>query len=583
MRPYLHITQRSRLGTQAGQDSGIRHRHSLGVSLHTILASNAIWSDLSSRVASIQSVPFLPPVTHSAAMLSMPRPRALFVAVGFVFVTLVTFYSFSSGSSVVNSEKTFNVDLEVASDNPHKDTSTRGFHLLTTATGNDLNVCRLVLSAAVLSYPPTVLLAWHGEGDFDAAETHLAKVRAPLRYFDTLPPSSEDDLVLLIDGYDVIFQLGPDVLLQRYHEVVKASNARLEEQFGADHIKKHNMHTTILFGPDVLCYPIDFRRPACWIVPESTLPRDAFGSETDKNDEHTRPRWLNSGTILGPVKDLRRLFEATMDKVDKTWDPEFYGRNSDQMYLADVWADQEFVRMTSTGKNATFPLPDAVPDDVKPNIFTPAPEDRKKAEQHMGIDYESRLFQTVALFYDVLQWATFDKPQTFVTKDEIHQFSLKLPKDVEQSKAPYRALSSWGWGNAWLKRKSWKDVPLGINTVTRNMFPIIHFTGFKNYRDEWWDRMWFFPLAEKLLKAKPDRSVITTIEGVEWVPYLPYGKQSAREDVWADQGELLKWDGLCGEHESALYNGWREPPPEPEPEKQEEHEEEKKEGKEKRP
>ncbi|KAJ4348546.1 uncharacterized protein N0V89_009923 [Didymosphaeria variabile] len=438
------------------------------------------------------------------------------------------------------SEKTFDVDIDVASDINQKTANTRGFHLLTTATGNDLNVCRLVLSAAVLSYPPN--------------KTHLAKVRAPLRYFDTLPASSDDDLVLIIDGYDVIFQLGPDVLLQRYHEVVKASNARLEEQFGADHVKKINMYNTILFGPDVLCYPIDFRRPACWIVPESTLPRDAFGSETDKDDEHTRPRWLNSGTVLGPVKDLRRLFLATMDKVDKTWDPEFYGRNSDQMYLADVWADQEFVRMTSTGKNATFPLPDAVPDDVKPNIFTPEPEDRRKAEQHVGIDYESRMFQTVALFYDILQWATFDRPRTFVTKDEIHQFSLKLPKDVEQSKAPYRALNKWGWGNAWLKRKTWKDVSLGINTVTK----------------------------KHLLKAEPDRGVITTIEGINWVPYLPYGKQSAREDAWADQGELLKWDGLCGEHEHALYKGWRQPPPEPEPEpeqevKQEENVEEKEE------
>jgi hypothetical protein len=520
---------------------------------------------------------------HAAAMLRMPRPRALFVAVGFVVVTLLTFYSFSSGSSLVNSHRIFDVDLEVAPDTPKKGISTRGFHLLTTATSNDLNVCRLVLSAAVLSYPPTVLLAWHGEGDFDAAETHLAKVRAPLRYFDTLPPSSEDDLVLLIDGYDVIFQLGPDVLLQRYHEVVKSSNARLEEQFGADHVKQHNMYTTILFGPDVLCYPIDFRRPACWIVPESTLPRDAFGSETDKNDEHTRPRWLNSGTILGPVKDLRRLFQATMAKVDKTWDPEFYGRNSDQMYLADVWADQEFVRMTSTGKNATFPLPDAVPEEVKPNVFTPAPEDRKEAEQHMGIDYESRMFQTVALFYDILQWATFDKPQAFVSKDKLHQFSLKLPKDVEQSRAPYHALSRWSWANVWLKRKSWKDVPLGINTVTRNMFPIIHFTGLKKYRDEWWNRMWFFPHAEKLLKAKPNRGVITTIEGVNWVPYLPYGKQSAREDVWADQGELLKWDGLCGEHETSLYDGWKAPPPEPEAEKQEEHEEKNEEKKEDKP
>lgn len=484
------------------------------------------------------------------------------MAAGFVFISLAVFYSLSPGLSL-RAPDTFEIDLNIASDTNSLASTTRGFHLLTTATGNDLNVCRLVLSAAILSYPPIVLLAWHGEGEYNAAESHLAKIIAPLRYFATLPDSSDDDLVLLVDGYDVVFQLGPDVLLQRYHDVIKASNARLDEKWGREHTQKHNMYTTILFGPDVLCYPIDFRRPACWIVPESTLPRDAFGTDTDKNDEHTRPRWLNSGTMLGPVKDLRRLFETTMEKVNKTWDPDFYGRNSDQMYLADVWADQEYVRLTSTGENAKFPLPDAVPDDVKPDIFTPDPQDRNAAEQHIGIDYESWLFQTVALFYDILKWDTFNLPRTFSNPHKPEtDFTIELPEEIATSKPPYRALGNWGWGNAWLKRKTWADVSLGINVVTRNFFPIIHFTGEKHYRDMWWEQMWFFTHAKKLLKADPDRNVITTVDNVMWKPYLPYNKQSKREDAWADQGELLKWNRLCGEHEKTLFSKYVPPPPE---------------------
>ncbi|KAJ4290817.1 hypothetical protein N0V90_010012 [Kalmusia sp. IMI 367209] len=433
----------------------------------------------------------------------MPRPKALFAAAGFVFVTIAFFYSLPSTPLFASSnfQGSFDVDIDIAPNTNHK---TSGFHFLTVATGNDPNVCRLLLSAAVLSYPPAVLLDWHGEGEYNAADDHLAKIRGPLRYFDTLPASSDDDLILLVDGYDVVFQLGPDVLLQRYHETIKASNALLEEQYGAEHVKKYGTYNTILYGPDVLCYPIDFRRPACWLVPEPTLPHDAFGPETDKNMEHTRPRWLNSGTMLGPIRDVRTLFQATMDKVSKTWDPDFYGRNSDQMYLADVWAEQEYVRMTSTGKNATFPLPDAVPDDVKPNIWMPDIKDKKKAEQHVGIDYQSRMFQTVAGYYDILRWDTFTQARIF--NDSVGApYTLSLPDDIIRSKAPYRALNKWGWGNAWLKRRSWKDVSLGINTVTRNVFPIIHFTGEKHYRDKWWERMWFFPQAKKLLKAKPDR------------------------------------------------------------------------------
>lgn len=502
------------------------------------------------------------------------------MAASFLFVSYLTLYTFRQPVPFPTSHDTFDIELDVISDIPQSASKSQGFHLLTTATGNDLNVCRLVLSAAILSYPPTVLLSWHGEGEYNAADSHLAKVLAPLRYFDTLPASSDNDLVLLVDGYDVIFQLGPDVLLQRYSETIQASNRRLEEKWGKDHVRKHNMYTTILYGPDVLCYPIDFRRPACWLVPESTLPRDAFGPETDKNDEHTRPRWLNSGTVLGPVKDIRALFQATMDKVNKTWDPNFYGRNSDQMYIANVWADQEFARMTSTGENASFPLPDAVPDDVKPNVIMPEVEDRMEAEKHVGIDYESKMFQTVALFYDILKWETFSSPKKFTNPHKAGEgeFEIDIPDDVARSKAPYRALNGWAWGNAWLKGRTWADVPLGINVVTRNFMPVIHFTGLKQYRDMWWEKLWFFADAEKLLKARPDRSIIAVVDGVEYRPWMPYGKESRREDAWADQGELLRWEDLCGEHEGALFSPYVPPPEEKEGEKEGERKDEHKEG-----
>lgn len=504
-------------------------------------------------------------------MYSMPRPRALLVAAAFLLTTIALLYSLPSSTTLAISYS------------QGKASKTLNLHLLTTATANDINICRLLLSAAVLSYPPVVLLDWHGEGEFNAAEDHLAKLRGPLRYFDSLPASSDDDLVLLVDGYDVIFQLGPDVLLQRYHETIRSSNARLEAQFGKEHVEKHSMYHTILYGPDVLCYPIDFKRPACWLVPESTLRRDIFGPETDRNTEHTRPRWLNSGTMLGPVRDVKKLFETAMENMNRTWNPDFYGRNSDQMYLADVWAEQEYVRMTSTGKDVAFPFRGALPDEDKPNVWTPEVKDREKAELHVAIDYESHLFQTVANFYDILKWNSFS--QTHIIHSILGKAKAwSFPDDIANAKLPYRSLDLT-WEDSGLKRKSWKDVALGLNIVTENIFPILHFTGNKLYRDMWWENMWFFSEADKLLKAKPDRGAIATIDGVKWMPYKPYGKESARQDTWADTGELLPWKEICGEHEEVLYNPYRPSPPEPDmgpeplpPPKKEEEKNEKSEG-----
>ncbi|KAF2740716.1 hypothetical protein EJ04DRAFT_507739 [Polyplosphaeria fusca] len=460
----------------------------------------------------------------------MRRPRLLHIAAAFALVAIVSI--FSQHPKAVSLYR-----------NPATG-GTSYLHLLVTATSSDLNLCRLLLSAAVLQYPPPVLIDWEGENEFNAAETHLAKIHGPLRYLESLPESQNDDLVLIVDGFDVLFQVGPDVMLRRYFAEVGASNARLASQY-----RGFDVHNNILFGPDKMCFPLDFSQPRCWAVPESPLSRHAFGPDTDVDMQRARPRWLNSGTIMGPLKDLRTLFQATRNKIDQTFDLANPQHNSDQMYLADVWADQEYARVFSRDGVVHDPMPQMATDVER---ALPVLEEGQQTDFHVTLDYSSSLFQTTAGYYDHLTWTSFNRSSTQASQKSSEAWKLDLPEDLSHSPNPFAAIGD--------ENTTWSGVSLGVNTITSNVFPVLHFTGDKSYRDRWWKRMWYFPKAKDLLKGSVSLSIEEIgnepIGGISW---RKHGfLESAGRDLSgarSDQGERLSWDGLCKEHENAMYSG----------------------------
>ena len=164
-----------------------------------------------------------------------------------------------------------------------KDSTTRQLHLLLPATASTLNFCRLLLSSTITAYPEPILIGWDGHGKYDGAKSHLFKISETLAYLNALLPSNDDDLVLLIDAYDVWLVLRPEVMISRYFDLLARSNERLHstglygrQEGGAD------IRNSLFWGPDKTCWPPDFSRAACWAVPESPLRRKAFGPDTDK-------------------------------------------------------------------------------------------------------------------------------------------------------------------------------------------------------------------------------------------------------------------------------------------------------------
>lgn len=213
-------------------------------------------------------------------------------------------------------------------------------------------------------------------------------------------------------------------------------------------MKRHDIRQTIVFSADKLCWPTDLWRSAFWAVPNSTLPGDVFGPETDPiwGDDITlnRPRWLNSGTIMGPVKDMRDMFNQT-DYYTNNWlNQNFTFKNSDQLYFADVFGDQEYARhRTSKGK----PLP-TEPEYDSMNRTIPVYEPGQRTEFYIGLDYESEIFQNLAGWYEeFLIWRTYDdgRRPMFPGRTEAanvqESWDIPLETDIMASPGPFSAIT----------------------------------------------------------------------------------------------------------------------------------------------
>src|SRR5690606_29171229 len=170
-------------------------------------------------------------------------------------------------------------------------------------------------------------------------------------YFSSHPRLNRYSKIVVIDGFDAWFQLHPDILIARYKRI-------------------KSPETLLVLGADKECWPNALNSIACTAVPNSTLPVDAYGDKTDKDPLHyqTRPKFLNSGTIIGPLYGFSKMFRKAEDLINKTL--KRGGRVfSDQLFLADMYGQQWDARTH---------------DRVRANT-----------EYGMTLDYWSEFFQTM--------------------------------------------------------------------------------------------------------------------------------------------------------------------------------------------
>lgn len=445
-------------------------------------------------------------------------------------------------------------------------------HLLIPTTSSNKYFCQLLLSSILLNYPTPILINWDTIEPDDPYQQYIGKVDATKNYLQAFPQDQEDDLILIVDGNDVWFQLPPDVVIRRYYTMIELQNKRLATRFGSGTVRRHDLRQTIIFGADKLCWPEDDgRRAACWAAPPSTMPKYSYGpydddilDEARKDPYHSRPRLLNSGSMIGPVKDLRVFFEAISELIHKEGQ-----QDSDQWYFANIFGIQEHARM----------MLEANPVLPASNITSPEIQPGQQTEFHIGLDYEAAMFQTVGYDDPYLTWWQHDgsmdtaRPKQSPIKS-IHEFNIET--DLKTARRPFEAmyglqLSAFNEKYQEMLRnagspgfKLWFNLPMATNVITRHIFAIMHFTFEKDYRETWWKRMWFHPYARDLFRtsslANKDPIYRKSIHSRRWfnaqepvVEHVKAANQGRRDGAWSDKGEWKDFSGLCDVHDEYLF------------------------------
>jgi hypothetical protein len=126
-------------------------------------------------------------------------------------------------------------------------------HILIPASRPDPNLCKAIVSGNVLGYPRPTIINWNQTFDdpaFVEGGSHLAKINGTAQYLYSLDESRDEDLVLMIDGYDAWMQLRPQTLIDRFFDINRRADERIASEMGDDRVSQR-----IVFGCQKRCWP----------------------------------------------------------------------------------------------------------------------------------------------------------------------------------------------------------------------------------------------------------------------------------------------------------------------------------------
>lgn len=191
------------------------------------------------------------------------------------------------------------------------------------------------MAGTILNYPPPTVVNLFQEFK-SQAEREKARLKSIYHHLMKKKFVKENDLVLVVDGEDTWFQLPSDVTIRQYQNIVADANKRLREEYGVDEKGLQKFSQTIIFGAEKVCEGDDV---ACKYAPYSPLPSNIYGKQTGKETRYSPARYLDSGMVMGPVVDMRALYEAAVQKFDS------HGQAATaQSVLGTMFGEQQLAR-----------------------------------------------------------------------------------------------------------------------------------------------------------------------------------------------------------------------------------------------
>ncbi|CRK43020.1 hypothetical protein BN1723_005477 [Verticillium longisporum] len=351
----------------------------------------------------------------------LARKRYVVIIIPLVFVVVSLVVGFSRLQLI---ELSYPVSQEVHQMPPR----TSKLHYLVPSSFVNDAVCAGIISALVNRYPIPTLIGYKGENEFDAVD-HLAKLRVINRFLKTLP-AEDDDLVIVVDSFDVLAQLPVEATLERYFEM----SARSEQQLAISEGSPSTSSTISAF-----------------VSPSFMAQERYFGVMTGgfSDPRYRDSRYLNSGTIMAPVGHLRKFMHAVQELVEaddvivplNVTSNGRFRHHMDQWFTATLYVRQEYHRALDMS------------DGKYPGNLTGVsdlPKPRKSAidttEYHIFVDFDSSFTQTQChneLEIHQLNYSNHDLTSS-VTEDFMNEGKAFKPHAIQMPASIYQA-----FGRVW--------------------------------------------------------------------------------------------------------------------------------------
>ncbi|OOQ87944.1 hypothetical protein PEBR_15281 [Penicillium brasilianum] len=456
-------------------------------------------------------------------------------------------------------------------------------HVLVPTVKGSRGACRTMTSAMILGYPPPTLIGYgHEKPGATELERTVEQITRVRDYLKTSRVVNDRDFVLIVDAQDVFFQLPPRVLVERFQDLIRKNNQKLQKKYGLAVVEKPNGASPdlvqkytqrVLFGASKLCYSALDSDPGCVSVPESSLPPDVYGWKTDVHpDGHlNRPRWLNPGAVIGQAADLRIIYDEVLRVMEQR-----HKKHGDYQALTQIFGRQEVVRelerlrTVNRIKEWVYGML-GISDAINIDGISVRLETGHRYEYGIGVDYESQLFFNQILSRNDVEWIKFNN----ITKTSLLQgqfgvpreHRLLLPEDIAALPNPFnqtrfaREQTTPPAYNATLdklpnpKDHTWNSIPLMTNPHSASVPVLAHLNGDPKLRNVWWEKMWFFPWARALLRRYVrsshgfDTAQSALLGGQEW-----WDMRGGRGGLWTDDENWVTLSEVCEGQERDLFD-----------------------------
>ncbi|KAF2138525.1 uncharacterized protein K452DRAFT_301059 [Aplosporella prunicola CBS 121167] len=534
-------------------------------------------------------------------LLKARKPRSLLLAFGLAVVSLCLLWANSSEHPAVpahaantlrpaeSTPPVVNATTTTAQPaEPSEATDGPKFRLIIPAAEASPDFCRTVLSGMLLDFPPPTILGY----DERHPETMVASIQEHLEEESI----NDDDLVLIVDGYSVWFQLPSSVLIAQYEHLLERANAHLLEKYGAARpstpydAPRPLFTQSVIWGADERCWSSAEANATCASVAEPTARR---GGKLEGDSTFER-KYLTSGTVMGPARDLRAIFSAA-----KMQGPDSNGNRDMQTMFATLFGEQqqarEQIRRENLGTAGRWRewlvqqvrgpwISSSRLDHATNMTIVPG----RQYEYSMGLDNNGSLFQTMTPPH------TFSGNIRFLRYNEsvLYNASDNFPSALDVHGSPF-ALSAGDAESAAIpnnepnglaidpeldalpsSEQQWALLPLAHNLRTGSVPAALHFPAgmpmsssngadygvdsiqYLDPREVLWPHLWFYPHARALLRRYMRQSTVGELEDEvnahsRW--WRASDVRGGRGGVWTDNAEWLAWGDICAGYESEVF------------------------------